>query len=80
MEIGDRGGNICCAVVIHGNECNSEACISVIFIHEEGSVNAGVGEVITAECLELILWHVDPLLGNNHERSGYTTAVAKQWL
>jgi hypothetical protein len=24
-----------------------------------------------------ILWHVDPLLGNDHETSNYTTAVAK---
>jgi hypothetical protein len=25
----------------------------------------------------LILWHVDPLLGNDHEIGNYTTAVAK---
>jgi hypothetical protein len=24
-----------------------------------------------------ILWHVDPLLGNDHERSSYITAIAK---
>jgi hypothetical protein len=29
---------------------------------------------ILAICM---LWHVDPLLGNDHEISGYTTAVAK---
>jgi hypothetical protein len=27
-----------------------------------------------------ILWLVDPLLGNNHKISNYTTATAKQWL
>jgi hypothetical protein len=26
------------------------------------------------------MWHVDPLLGNNHEICNYTTAVAKYWL
>jgi hypothetical protein len=25
-------------------------------------------------------WHVDPLLGSDHEISSYTTAVARQWL
>jgi hypothetical protein len=25
----------------------------------------------------IILWHVDPLLGNDYEIRGYTTAVAK---
>jgi hypothetical protein len=25
-----------------------------------------------------ILWHVDPLLGDDHEISNYTTAVTKQ--
>jgi hypothetical protein len=29
------------------------------------------------EVLTLILWHVDPLLGNNRKISNYTTAVAK---
>jgi hypothetical protein len=28
----------------------------------------------------IILWHVDPLLGNGYEISSYTTAVANQWL
>jgi hypothetical protein len=28
----------------------------------------------------LINDHVDPLLGNGHEISNYTTAVARQWL
>jgi hypothetical protein len=28
----------------------------------------------------LILWHVDPLLGNVCEVSSYTTAAARQWL
>jgi hypothetical protein len=77
MDMGDGGGNICCAGVIRGNECTSEAYTWVIFLHEEGSFNAGIDEVITAEYLELILWHVDPLLGSDHERSSYTTAVAK---
>jgi hypothetical protein len=27
----------------------------------------------------LVLWHVDPLLGNNREISSYTTAVASEW-
>jgi hypothetical protein len=26
-----------------------------------------------------MLWHVDPLLGNDRETSYYTTAIAKQW-
>jgi hypothetical protein len=25
----------------------------------------------------IILWHVDPLLGNDHEISNYTAAIAK---
>jgi hypothetical protein len=25
----------------------------------------------------MILWHIDPLLGNNHEISKYTTAVTE---
>jgi hypothetical protein len=28
----------------------------------------------------LLMWHVDPLPGNNREVSNYTTAVARQWL
>jgi hypothetical protein len=28
----------------------------------------------------IILWHVDPLLGNDREMNSYTTAVARQWL
>jgi hypothetical protein len=27
-----------------------------------------------------ILWHVDPLLGNDRELSNYTTAFTKEWL
>jgi stage V sporulation protein SpoVS len=35
--------------------------------------------------MQLILWHVDPLIGNDREISNYTTAlktmaVARQWL
>jgi hypothetical protein len=29
--------------------------------------------------IRFILWHVDPLLGNDREISNYTTAVAKLW-
>jgi hypothetical protein len=25
------------------------------------------------------VWHIDPLLGNDHEISNYTLAVTKQW-
>jgi hypothetical protein len=29
-------------------------------------------------CMQIIiLWHVDPLLGNNHKIRGYTTVTAK---
>jgi hypothetical protein len=32
---------------------------------------------MTSRGKEGAVWHVDPLLGNDRERSSYTTAVAK---
>jgi hypothetical protein len=34
-------------------------------------------EAIWWGCLKYILWHADPLLGNDSEINNYTTAVAK---
>jgi hypothetical protein len=30
-------------------------------------------------CLNYVLWHVDPLLGNDREIGNCTAAVARQW-
>jgi hypothetical protein len=34
-------------------------------------------DVTSEKTITLILWHVDPLLGNDREISDYTTAVAR---
>jgi hypothetical protein len=34
--------------------------------------------ILFNDALSIILWHVDPLLGNDREISNYTTAVTKQ--
>jgi hypothetical protein len=39
---------------------------------------AGAGST-TLSNRPTVLWHVDPLLGNDQEISSYTTAVARKW-
>lgn len=34
-------------------------------------------ELVTEQMLYIILWHVDPILHNNHEISNYIRATAK---
>jgi hypothetical protein len=44
-------------------------------LHNEAFKNS----IHTTELEITSLWHVDPLLGNDHEISNYTTAVTRQW-
>jgi hypothetical protein len=48
------------------------------YTHNPEDLNLICHRLENSKLLSLILWHVDPLLGNRHEISDYTTAVTRQ--